>query len=215
EWDKIADAAVKKAAPFDKAKLSVGDIELEAAYEGAWGANLRGVVDFQNINISEPKLFNLTVRDSGPGGSIERFLNLSVDNNSPRRADKVLAEESKLVRWDGDWPATPPDLGKIRVALKAPSHALNANPPGPAATIAQLQDALWQLNQDAVTQEESKLARAKKALEDKQNANPSANVDTEKAAVEAAKKALEAAKQAMADAVSDGSYLTINDFLPP
>src|SRR5262249_28764719 len=57
ELDKIADAAVKKAAPFDKAKLSVGDIELEAAYEGAWGANLRGVVDFQNINISEPKLF--------------------------------------------------------------------------------------------------------------------------------------------------------------
>src|SRR5262249_8489776 len=103
-------------------------------------------------------------------------------------------------------------LTKIRTALKELDDARKDQPP---AIIAQKQDALWRLNQDAVTQEESKLARAKKALEDKQNANPSANVDTEKAAVEAAKKAVDAAAQAMADAVSDGSYLTINDFLPP
>jgi len=217
DMDKIADAAVKKAAPFAKAKLSVGDVKLEAAYEGSWGANLRATVDFENIpesDINLKDLFNLTVRDSGPGGSTERFLNLSVDNNSPRRADKVLEAESKLVRWDGNWPATPPDLAKIRNAIKELDEARKATPPVPA-TIAQKQDALWLLSQDAVTQAESKYARARKALEDKQNADPSANVDTEKAAVEAAKKAVEAAKQAMADAVSDGSYLTVNDFLPP
>src|SRR5262249_46906271 len=59
ELDKIADAAVKKAAPFAKAKLSVGDVKLEAAYEGAWGANLRGAVDLDNIY--DPTLFNLTL----------------------------------------------------------------------------------------------------------------------------------------------------------
>src|SRR5262249_17229974 len=154
ELDKIADAAVKKAAPFAKAKLSVGEIKLEAAYEGAWGANLRATVDLENI--SDPNLFNLTVRDSGPGGSTERFLNLSVDNNSPRRADKVLAAESRLVRWDGDWPTTPPNLTTLRNAIKELVDARKATPPNPD-TIAQKQDALWQLNQDAVTQAASKL----------------------------------------------------------
>ena len=212
ELDKIAGAAAKKAAPFAKAKLSVGAVKLEAANEGAWGANLRGAIDLDNI--SDPNLFNLTVRDAGTGGSTERFLNLSVDSNSSRRADKVLAAESKLALWDGVWPATPPDLANIRKALKDLDDAKKAQPPNPA-TIAQMQDALWQLNQDKVTQAESKYARAKKALEDKQNADPSADVSAEKTAVENARKAVEAATQAMADAVSDGSYLTINDFLPP
>ena len=118
------------------------------------------------------------------------------------------------MRWDGDWPATPPNLTTLRDAVKALDDARKAKPTDPA-TIAQKQDALWQLNQDTVTQAESKYARARKALEDKQNADPSANVDAEKTAVNNAKNAVAAAKQAMADAVSDGSYLTINDFLPP
>ena len=209
----VAKSAVAGAAPFAKAKLSVGDIKLEAAYEGEWGANLGATVDLDNIPDTSPDLFNLIVHDDASGVS-ERYLNLSVDKDSPRRADKVLEAESKLVRWDGDWPATTPDLDNLRKAIKELDDAKKATPPVPA-TIAQKQDALWLLNQDEVTQAESKYARAKKALKDKQNADPSANVDTEKAAVEATKKAVETEKQAMADGVSDGSYLTINDFLPP
>jgi phage tail sheath protein FI len=211
DLDKVADAAVKKAASFAKAKLTTGDIKLEAAYEGAWGANLRANVDLENI--SDPTLLNLTVRDAA-SGTTERFLNLSVDANSPRRADKVLAAESRLVRWDDDWPSTPPDLEKLRKAAKELSDEQKKSPPDPAE-IAKKQDALWQLTQDPVTRAESVYARARKALQDKQNANPSADVSTEKTAVENAKDALEAARQAAADAVSDGGYLTVNDFLPP
>jgi hypothetical protein len=71
-----AKAAVAGAVPYAKAKLIIGDIRLEAAYEGSWGANLRAIVDLDNI--SDPNLFNLTVIDTRPGGSTERFLNLSI-----------------------------------------------------------------------------------------------------------------------------------------
>jgi hypothetical protein len=62
-----ARAAVAGAAPYAKAKLIIGDIRLEAAYEGSWGANLRAIVDLDNI--SDPNLFNLTV------GSVSTLLN--------------------------------------------------------------------------------------------------------------------------------------------
>ena len=209
--------AVAGTAPFAKAKLSASDIKLEAAYEGSWGANLRAQVDTSNI--IDEKLFNLTVRNAAPSGAIERFLNLSVDEKSPRCIDKVLEAESKLVRWDGKRPLSPlPDVAKIHKAAKALAAAQEVKSPV-EATIAPLQDALWALTQDSVTQAESRHARAKKALEQKQN--QSTQSDADKAAIEAAKTAVKAAKtavddakSALADAVSDGIALTVNDFLP-
>jgi uncharacterized protein len=201
-----AKAAVAGAVPYAKAKLIIGDIRLEAAYEGSWGANLRAIVDLDNI--SDPNLFNLTVIDTRPGGSTERFLNLSIANDSPRRVDKVLEAESRLVRWDGAWPpATLPNLAAIRSAR----DALKAAP-----TDQGKQDALWALTQDTATQAERKYARAKAARESAQNNNASqTDIDNAKRAEQDAKTALENARQSLANSVSDGSYLSINDFLPP
>jgi phage tail sheath protein FI len=95
-----------------KSTLTVGGIGLEAAYEGSWGANLRVTVDKDGVSdevalalgVSKNDLFNLTVRDAGPGGATERFLNLTIVE-SARRIDRVLKAESALVRWTSS-PAT-------------------------------------------------------------------------------------------------------------
>ena len=91
-----------------KTKLTMGDIVLEAAYEGTWGRDLRATVEpgtsdeiAKSLGLTDKgDLFNLTVSDTSPGGSVEKFQNLSV-KNSPRRIDKVLKAESSLVRWAG------------------------------------------------------------------------------------------------------------------
>jgi phage tail sheath protein FI len=215
--DKALDAAVIKVASFNKVKLPIGNIKLEAAYEGSWGGNLRAIVDFENIPDSESKLFNLTIIDSAPGGVSERFLNLSIENNSTRRIDKVLGNsnsnieisgESKLVKWDGNWPPSPlPDISAIRAAIKAMNDA---------PTDAGKQDAAWALTQDAITQAEKKYARAKAVRESAQNNNaPQTNIDQAKTKENEEKAKLDNVKKTRADSVSDGSELTINNFLPP
>lgn len=85
----------------DKAKLTIDTLELEAAYEGAWGNELRARVDHDTREL-EPgeaadSLFNLSIRD-GETGDIETLRNLSVTDGHPRQVDKVLENESKLVR---------------------------------------------------------------------------------------------------------------------
>jgi uncharacterized protein len=102
-----------------KSKVTAGELTLEAAYEGKWGAYLRAVVDTdvsadvaQRMGLTQADLFNLTVRDAGPNGATERFLNVSY-KNSPRRIDNVLAEESRLVRWNSASPIDPNDLPTI------------------------------------------------------------------------------------------------------
>jgi phage tail sheath protein FI len=203
-----ADAAVATTAARPKAKLTIGDIKLEAAYEGKWGTNLHATVNLDNIPDTSADRFNLTVRDDTSGRS-ERHLNLSVDKDSPRRADRVLEAQSKLVRWDGEWPSSGPDLKKIRDAAKSLAEA---KPDEGAAK----QDKMWELTQDRVTQAENKYKRAKSTLEQKQNggAKPD-DTKAEQKARDDAKIELDKNKNAVANAVSDGSTLTVNDFLPP
>lgn len=203
-----AKATVAGAASRPKAKLAIDKVMLEAAYEGSWGANLRATVDLDNIPDSDANLFNLTVTDTAPGGSTERFLNLSTANDSSRRVDKVLETESKLVKWDGDWPPSQlPDPVAIRAAIKAVKDA---------PTDTGKQDALWALTQDAVTQLQRKYARAKAERENKQNSGASEqDINNAKTAEQNAKKDLDDAIKTLADSVTDGSELTINDFLPP
>jgi phage tail sheath protein FI len=98
------------------ARFAIGDLKLKASSPGAWGNKLR--VEVQLVTDPETKkalglkpedeLFNLIVRDSAPGGATERIANLTVNKDSVRRADKALASESNLIRWDGNWPATDP-----------------------------------------------------------------------------------------------------------
>ncbi len=150
-----------------KSKVSVDNIKLEAAYEGKWGMNLRAIVDLNvskevadRMGLKKEDLFNLTVRDAGPGSVTERFLNLSV-KNSPRRIDNVLKEESKLARWDGTLdPDSSPALptmdadgtksDAVTTAEKKLEAAKKANPQVPADIAAA----------------ELEVTNAKKAMED-------------------------------------------------
>jgi uncharacterized protein len=129
-----------------RSKLKVGDFTLVAAYKGAWGMNLRASIDLNvsadvaaRLGLDAKDLFNLTVAEVDPGGATlnrEVYRNLSV-KDSAARVDKVLADQSKLVRWDGTWPPNPlpaiaaadDDVTKAQAALAA---ALAANPQVPA-----------------------------------------------------------------------------------
>jgi phage tail sheath protein FI len=148
-----AQAAVPGAAPSPAAKLLVGAIPLRAAYPGKWGANLRASIDRDvsedvatALSLTKDDLFNLTVRDTSPGGGSEKFLNLTV-KESARRADRVLKDQSNLVRWDGT----------------LDPNALPAIPAGSES--------------DAVTKKEDLLATAQKNLRDKQVAGTAAQAD--------------------------------------
>lgn len=120
------------------ARLQVGEIALEAAYEGAWGMNLRASVDLdvtdtvaERMGLDTADLFNLTVEDTSPGGVTEQFRNLSVKDSS-RRIDKVLEAESKLVSWYDDWPSNPPAIAagddNVTIAEKQLADAMAADP---------------------------------------------------------------------------------------
>lgn len=129
-----------------RSKLKVGDFTLVAANKGAWGANLRASIDLNisadvaaRLGLDSKDLFNLTVTEVDPSGATlnrEVYRNLSV-KDSAARIDKVLADQSKLVRWDGNWPpnalptvaAADDDVTKAQAALAA---ALAANPQVPA-----------------------------------------------------------------------------------
>jgi len=106
-------AAANAAAPITKAQLTVNGLNLEAADEGAWGNYLRARVDYDvsedivmSFGLVKDDLFNLTVRDTR-GGKTEQFRNVTI-KTSPRRIDKVLENESNLVRVLLPLPGTRP-----------------------------------------------------------------------------------------------------------
>lgn len=129
-----------------KSKVKVGDFKFEAAYKGAWGANLRAAIDLDvsadvaaRFGLAKADLFNLTVREVDASGATvarEVIRNLSV-KDSPRRIDKVLRDQSGLLRWDGAFPTSPlpavaagdDDVTKAEAALAA---AKAASPQVPA-----------------------------------------------------------------------------------
>ncbi|MEN3331915.1 MAG: uncharacterized protein V7641_1280 [Blastocatellia bacterium] len=124
---KAATAAVDTAAPR-KAHLTVDDLTLEAVSEGTWGNSLRARVEGKvpqevadRYGLQAADLFNLLVQD-GQTGTIEKFLNVSV-KPSVRQLDRVLLNESNLVRVAGALPANPPapsDDGLSADDLKKP-----------------------------------------------------------------------------------------------
>jgi phage tail sheath protein FI len=200
-----------------KSKVSVGTLKLEAAYPGKWGANLRATVDTEvseevatRLGLQKADLYNLTVRDAGPGGTTERFLNVS-HKNSARRIDKILKDESRLVAWEGtsepeftfDPNAAIPTVA-ILAAEKALKDAQAANPPVPA-DIETAKTNLANAKKAAV----DPVTKAEAALKDAQAANPSVPAD-----IAAAKAALANAKKTAEDAVSDGTPLDTANFLP-
>jgi uncharacterized protein len=85
-----------------------GAFELEAAYAGKWGSDLRIRTDDNTADTTDANLFNLVVAEVrdltaaadkvGTVVSVEVHRNVSVDPASPRRVDKVLESESRLIR---------------------------------------------------------------------------------------------------------------------
>ncbi len=84
------------------ALLAVDNLILSAVHEGAWGNNLRAMVD-HNVSaevaaaqgLLETDLFNITIQDAQTGAT-EQYLNVSVVEG-PRQLDKVLENQSSLV----------------------------------------------------------------------------------------------------------------------
>ncbi|WP_093771590.1 phage tail sheath C-terminal domain-containing protein [Streptomyces sp. yr375] len=89
-----------KAAPPARADVgSPNTPVLIAASPGRWGLNLRARVDHDTQPTpkgEQRKLFNLTVRDMETGAE-ERYLNVSVEQDSPQNLEHLLAS-SRLVR---------------------------------------------------------------------------------------------------------------------
>jgi phage tail sheath protein FI len=92
------------------AAITHGGVTLRAASPGSWGKALRMRVDHDNrptdlpwmttFDIAQADLFNLTLRDTVSGAE-ERYVNLTV-KESPRRVDRVLSQQSMLMRTDPD-----------------------------------------------------------------------------------------------------------------
>jgi len=99
---RAAQAAAGSAAPVSKAVLDVG-VKLEAASEGSWGNGLRARVDHDVLGTDAASLFNLSVHDDSTGVT-EVFRNVSVVPGHVRQLDKVLENESALVRVTGPLP---------------------------------------------------------------------------------------------------------------
>ncbi len=87
-----------------------GGVTLEAKYPGGWGGSLRARVDYKvdQSNPKKDKLYNLTIRDSSPGGTEERYPNVEAEPTSVRSLDKVL-QTSVLVKSTGALNARPPE----------------------------------------------------------------------------------------------------------
>jgi phage tail sheath protein FI len=163
------------------ARLKVDKLTLKASSPGLWGNKLRAEI----VLVTDPEakkalglqsgddLFNLILRDSAPGGARETIANLTVLKDSVRRVDKVLAAESSLARWDGDWPA--------------------ADPTGIAAATADTDT-----KETAVTDAEKEFAAKKNEWVTAKNAVP--QVPT---TVTAAKTAMDAAETALKTAQKD------------
>jgi uncharacterized protein len=104
-------AAANDAAPLTRAQLTVDGLNLEARYPGGWGTGLRARVDHDTRPLlsdeHEDSLFNLSIRD-GETGQIEQFRNVSITPGHPRQVDRVLLNESRLVRMTGSLPTARP-----------------------------------------------------------------------------------------------------------
>ena len=170
-----ADAAVKAAATRSTAQIAdeSNTLKFVAASPGKWGAALRIEIDGNvskdvalAMGRTEKELFNLSVFDTGAGRS-ERFLNLSV-KPSARRVDKVLIDESELLRWDdsvslptdlpaawytkvnGAWPIARDAIRKLEWDLAQLKAKVNPDPNAISAKQAELSAAV-QTALDAVT----------------------------------------------------------------
>ena len=186
-----------------KSKIKVDALDLEAAYPGLWGNDLRVSIDLNvseevanQISLTKTDLFNLTIKDRN---STEQYLNITVIGESERRIDKVLEAKSSLMRWKGDFPSDALEMDKIKVVQNAEQKLVDSTTDEEKETAqAELDEAKKDLV-DPVSKSES-------ALKDKKTADPDADVTVEE-------KALKDAKDVLTGA--DGNDLTITEYTGP
>lgn len=106
------------------ASLGANGLTLEAVSPGAWGNGLRARIDHNispevadGLSLTVGDLFNLTVRDMKTG-SEELFRNVTIAE-SPLRVDRVLKNESRLVRVKGALPVGVPVAHGAQAAGKS------------------------------------------------------------------------------------------------
>lgn len=94
-----------------RATLDANGLKLEAAYEGSWANSLRARVDHDVKGPDAPNIFNLSILliDVDKTRQIEVFRNVSVVPGHKRQVNKVLENESRLVRVLGNPPASHPE----------------------------------------------------------------------------------------------------------
>lgn len=141
-------AAANNAAPITKAGMSANGLNLEAASEGTWGNSLRVRIDDDVMDdatiaqvfgpgFAKADLFNLTVRDTKTGVT-EQFRNLTA-KNSARVVDKVLKNESLLIRVSGTAPfprpAAHPAPSAGRDGFEDNTHSSEVNKPASSGRI--------------------------------------------------------------------------------
>jgi phage tail sheath protein FI len=140
-------SAAASASPSNRARLAVGatPLNLEAASEGIWGNDLRARIDY-DVKDGALDLFNLSLKNTKTGQT-EVHRNLSVDANSARRIDKVLASESNLARAHGAIPSARP--------AGSPPAAVVGPPAVPAGVVPAGGDPFDGTNSDGVTTQAS------------------------------------------------------------
>lgn len=130
-------AAAARAAPKSFAEISIGQLTLQAANPGAWGNNLCAWINYDGIKegygLQANDLFNLMIRDTETG-AVERFLNVTtrIQPDTSRRLDKVLENESNLVRVQENLlpvarPDKSADSGVFPSFKASDGNSLNAN----------------------------------------------------------------------------------------
>jgi len=151
-----------------KATYEIPNLTLQAASEGAWGMQVRVRVDKKpvtdpnliavatRLGVQPADLFDLTVRDGGTGRT-ETFLNLTT-KESARRADRVLAAESTLVRVTAVLPSNTSPTAHAG-ALTDADVWTNASRSTPAKTTATTDVAVDSAALDAATYKGSQSAK--------------------------------------------------------
>ncbi|MBA2304078.1 MAG: phage tail sheath family protein [Acidobacteria bacterium] len=172
--------------PASTAPLSIGPLNFVASSEGKWGLALRVTIDKKNTLDEVAAQLGVAKTD---------LFNLTVVDTSANTVERYLNLTVK------DTPRRVDNVLLAESSLLRYSGNVDVN-----ANVAEGSDAIGAL--------EGTLATARKALVDKQNADPAASTIAEKTAIDNAKTALDAALTNARDAVSDGVALTVSDLLP-
>jgi uncharacterized protein len=128
-------SAVGTIAPVNRAHLPIPTgLTLEAATPGAWGNRLEVQVDYntkpKDDGTADMSLYNLTITDKGTGKT-EQIRNVTGTANAVRSLDRVLADESSLVRVVGTAPtARPAPTSGTPITIGPADVAVDSQPLG-------------------------------------------------------------------------------------